>query len=250
MKFKDFVTNNSNEILTGASIAGLIMSVIMAVRATPRAMKRIDKRKEELGVEKLSTWETVKTAGPCYIPTGVTMVMTTVSIVAPVNNLMKSNAALTTGLMISEEARRSFEEKTKEIVGEKKVEEIKDKIAEEKYRNAPAVVTTGRKDGYLKFVDTLVNHDFYLKSTAELDLLEKDVELDIVNYNFVSVNDWLGRIKIASVDPALGNLGWGPATDFRLRRTWIEDDDGNPVCLLSHTTPPVTREKAEGCWGS
>lgn len=247
MSFKNFVNSHSSEILTGFSIAGMVVSVIMAIKATPRAMKKIEKRKEELGVEKLGVLETVKTAGPCYIMTGITMGLATACVVIPVSNEMKKGELLATGLMITSEQLKTFEEKTKEVIGEKKVNEIKDEIAKEKCQ---PVVVTGSKNGEKIFMDTLVNCEFYLKGVSDLDILEKDVELDIINYNFVSVNDWLSRIHVPQVDPAIGDLGWGPGNGFGLHRTWIELDNGEPCCLVSHTTPPLPRKQAEGCWGA
>lgn len=248
MSFKSFLSNNSSELFTGFAISGMIWSVVLGAKATPRAMKRIEKRKKELGVEQLGVVETVKTAGPCYIPTAIVMGLTGYFIVKPVRDEMNKNSLLATSLMISEEARHAFEEKTKEIIGEKKTNEIKDKVAEDKYKESNA--STNKKPGYLHFMDTLLNCEFYLKTSKELDLLEKDMELDIVNYNFVSINEWLDRLQLPSVDASIGNLGWGPGNGFSLHRTWTEDANGEPICLITHTTDPLPRKQAEGCWGA
>jgi anti-sigma28 factor (negative regulator of flagellin synthesis) len=250
MKLRNLFNEHSSEFYTGCAIGGLIMSVIFGAKATVRAVRKVEKRKEELGVEKLSVWETIKVAGPCYILTGLTMGLTTYTIVKPVSDEMKKGQILATSLMISEEARRSFEEATNEVVGEHKVEEIRDKIAKDRYNDTPVAVSSNKKPGEKIFVETLVNHEFYLKDTRELDILEKDMELDIVNYNFVSLNDWLYRLHIPAVDEAIGELGWGPGNGFSLKRTWIENDYGEPVCLITHTTPPLPRKQAEGCWGA
>ena len=85
------LTNHSPEILTGIGIAGMITATILAVKATPKAIKLLDARKEELNKanfnkeiekdcslrdykekNKLGFKETFKTAWKCYIPSAVT----------------------------------------------------------------------------------------------------------------------------------------------------------------------------------
>ena len=239
----NFFKDHDEEILTGLSIAGLISSVVMAIKATPRAMKKMEDRKKELHVEKLSTWETVKTAGPCYIPTGIGMALTTVSIVAPVSKLMKSNSALVTGLMISEEARRSFEEKTKELVGEKKVEEIRDKIAEDKVKNIRSneIIVTGPNK--YPIVDDLTG-DTFEYNLDELKRRMLDAKQVCVNFNFISVNEWRGMLGLKPLHAALGDLGWGPNTGFEIYCSYHGLEDGTPCAVIEYLTPPKPRELA------
>ena len=248
MKLKEFFSQP--EVLIGLGIGSMLTGVVTACKATLSAHEKIESRKKELGVEKLPVKEIAKIVAPRFATTVVLEGAGMGMIGAGAGKYSKSIGELATGLALSEATRQAFEEKTKEVIGEKKVNEIRDEIAKEQNAQQPVVVTGSRNNGEKIFVDTLVNHEFYLRSVSELDLLEKDMELDIVNYNFVSVNEWLSRLHISPVDSAIGDLGWGPETGFQLRRTWIENDNGEPVCLVSHITPPLPREKAEGCWGA
>ena len=62
----------SPEILTGVGIGGMITTTVLAVRATPEAMRRIEKKKKEERHKKLTAMQTVQAAWKCYIPAGVT----------------------------------------------------------------------------------------------------------------------------------------------------------------------------------
>ena len=64
------VSKHSLEILTGLGIAGMITTTILAVKATPKAIKLIEDRKDELDInstEKLPPVEVVKTTWKCFI---------------------------------------------------------------------------------------------------------------------------------------------------------------------------------------
>lgn len=47
------IAKNLPKILVCGSIAGMVTSVIFAVKATPKAMILLDEKKQELGTEKL-----------------------------------------------------------------------------------------------------------------------------------------------------------------------------------------------------
>ena len=59
---KRVLSKHSPEILTGIGLAGMITSTVLAVKATPKALKRIEEAKEEKG-EELTKVETVKRLG-------------------------------------------------------------------------------------------------------------------------------------------------------------------------------------------
>ena len=69
-KAKTSVSKRSPEILTGIGIAGMIGTTIIAVRATPKALKLLEAEtelKNENG-EELSKADIVRTTWRCYIP--------------------------------------------------------------------------------------------------------------------------------------------------------------------------------------
>ena len=235
MSIKSFLKDHAEEILTGFSIAGLISSVVMAVKATPRAMRKIEKHKEELKVDKLPVIETVKVAGPCYIPTGITMALTTVSIVAPVSKLMKSNSVLATGLMISEEARRSFEDKTAEMIGEKKVEQIKEEVAKEQMRNTPLPAATNVPviGGGNVLVHELVTNQYCMSDHETVRQIINDLNyrMSTGNEPYITVNEYCDAFNIKRV-PWGDDLKWDANKRMLDPRYYSElSPDGRP-CLV------------------
>ena len=59
------VTKHSPEILTGIGIAGMVTTTILAVKATPKALRLMELKKEAEQTDKLTPVETVKTTWKC-----------------------------------------------------------------------------------------------------------------------------------------------------------------------------------------
>ena len=68
MNAQVFWKKNGSTILTVAGGIGLVTTTALAVKATPKALKKIEEAKEEPD-DRLSKWETIKVAGSVYIPT-------------------------------------------------------------------------------------------------------------------------------------------------------------------------------------
>lgn len=124
---KGFLGKHSSEILIGAGIAGMLGAMVKAVKNTPEACERIEKRKEELEVDELGKWETIKTTAPCYV---VPAIMTTVSIGCIFGGNVvnvRRNAALATAYVISETALKDYKDKVVEVIGDKKELDIRER---------------------------------------------------------------------------------------------------------------------------
>lgn len=67
-KFTTKIRHASPSILTGLSIAGVVGTTVMAVRATPKALQLIKDKKDELDTDHLKPMEVAQTTWKCYIP--------------------------------------------------------------------------------------------------------------------------------------------------------------------------------------
>ena len=126
-----FTVKHSPEILTGIGIAGMITTTVLAVKATPKAIKKIEEAKEEKG-EELTKMEKVKTAGPVYIPAVVTGV-STLACIFGANVLNKRHqASLVSAYALIDTSFKEYKGKLKELYGEETHQTIVDAIAVEK----------------------------------------------------------------------------------------------------------------------
>jgi hypothetical protein len=130
------VTQHSPEILTGIGIAGMVTTTILAVKATPKALKLL-KEREEVQKEPLTPVETVKTCWKCYIPAAVTGTLSVACLIGASSVNARRNAALATAYKLSETALTEYREKVVETIGEKKEQAVRDAIAKDKVEKNP-----------------------------------------------------------------------------------------------------------------
>lgn len=131
------LSRNSSKILLGFGIAGAFTAVGFAITATPKAMILLDEKKKELGVEKLDAKTIVKTAAPVYIPTAISMAVSTGCIIGASSVNDRRNAALAAAYTMSETALRSYQDKVAATIGEDKAQEIKEAVTLEKMAKCP-----------------------------------------------------------------------------------------------------------------
>lgn len=143
--FKLEIGKHVPEILSGAAVAGTFATAGLAVYGTPEALRRIDARKKELGVEKLTVKETIKTAWKCYIPAAISGGTTTACIIASNVESNKKLAVMASAVAMSEQALQDYAAKVTEIFGDDADTKVR-KSLEEDHRPVPAtaMVFTGK----------------------------------------------------------------------------------------------------------
>lgn len=221
------LTKHSPEILTGLGIAGMISSTVLAVKATPKAIKLLEERKEELNkkrfndeierdyslkdhkeLDKLGFKETVKTTWKCYIPTAVIMTASIACLIGASSVHIKRNAVLATAYQLSEAAAIEYKNKVIETIGAKKEEAIRDKISKDHIDQNPVT----KNEIFITEKGNTLCYDHlsgrYFKS--DIDKIKKSInELNHqINKSFyISLNDFYDEIGLEHTE--LGNvLGW------------------------------------------
>ena len=215
------VKKHSPEILTGIGIAGMTAAAVMAVKATPKALRMVDEKEIRDG-KRLTTGEIVKTTWKCYIPPVVAGVCSAACIIGASSISARRNAALVTAYTISETALKEYRDKAVEVVGVKKEQAIRDAVAKDKLEKANVkereFISTGRGE------------------TPCFDPLNKRMRDEVK----ITVNEFLMEIGLEPCDDSIGEtMGWD------IDKGYIELDfssqlvDGVPYLVLGHRVPPV-----------
>lgn len=139
---QDTLTKHSPEILTGIGIAGMITTTILAVRATPKALKLIEEEKKKQDKEKLTAGETVKATWKCYIPSAITCASSVGCLIGANSVHMRRSAALAAAYKVTETALIEYKDKAFEVVGEKKEKEIREAIHKDRMEKQPVSQST------------------------------------------------------------------------------------------------------------
>ena len=128
---KIFGKRNASTILTVVGGVGVLITSIMAVKATPKAMTILEQAKEEKG-EELTKFEKFKMAGPSYIPATIVGIGT-VTCIFGANVLNKrQQAALVSAYTLVDSSYKQYRHKLVELYGKDTHNEIVDAIAVEK----------------------------------------------------------------------------------------------------------------------
>lgn len=128
---RNYLIKQSPILLTIAAVGGVVTTTILAIRATTKAEKLIEKKKVEENVsidEHLTIEETVKTVWKEYIPPVVSAGLTIAAIIGSSAINEKRKAALAGLYALSETALSEYQGKTKDLLGEKKEAEIRDLV--------------------------------------------------------------------------------------------------------------------------
>lgn len=107
------------------AVGGIIATAVTTAWGTTKAVRKIDEVKPE------TKKEAVKLVWKYYIPAGLSIGLTIISDVCFYRIGLKEIAALTTSISCLTANRDRIERKLKEVVGEKKYEEIKKEIRDE-----------------------------------------------------------------------------------------------------------------------
>lgn len=114
---RQFWHRNASTVLTCLGGVGIVVTSVMAVKATPKALKKIETAEKEKG-EELSKWEKVKVAGPSYVP-AVMIGAATVTCAIGANLLTsRRQANIASAYALVNESYKQYQNKVKEIYGD------------------------------------------------------------------------------------------------------------------------------------
>lgn len=263
------ISKNSPTILTGVSVAGLITTIILAVKATPKALGVIDDyvwKKYEREVENpdelsFSEWLGVTTDAngyswydrknqitfkeqfgltwKIYIPATAVGIATIACIIGANHISLRRNAALASLYGITEAAFKEYQSKVVETIGKSKELKVRDEISGDRIkRNPPGtneVIFTGK--GEVMCYDSLSGR--YFKSDIEqirraVNTLNRELMSDM----FLTLNELYFAIGLAGTK--LGDqMGWDIDNglleiDFSAQIT----EEGDPCLVLNYSVEP------------
>lgn len=243
------VLKRSPEILTGLGVAGMITTVVLSVKATPKAMKLIEEEKINRQAERetvddqdsieLTKLEVVKVAWKPYIPAAVTGVISVGCLIGATSVSTRRTAAIATAYKLSETALSEYREKVVETIGEKKEKTVRDNIAKDKVEKNPVanseVILTG-------IGETLcyepISGRYFKSDINKIRSAVNDINEQMFSENYASLNDLNGKLDLPYTNIGY-DLGWDVyngllQVEFSSQIT----DDGTPCIVIDYITPP------------
>ena len=221
------IKKHSPEILTAIGIAGMVTTTVLAVKATPKALELIEKEKDRKNEEflkeaekngdsecnhisKLKPLEAVKVAWKPYIPAALTCLASAGCLIGANSVHVRRQAALYSAYKLSETAFTEYREKAKEVVGEEKEKEIRERVSQDHVSNIiiheDGIVHTG--NGNTLFLDPISKTVFRSsKNSIDKTVNELNWRMTYGSEPYISLEEFYNELKLPHY--ALGNeLGW------------------------------------------
>lgn len=236
-----YLKRQSPTILACVGAAGVVTTAVMAVRATPKAMRILEVATDEKG-EDLTKLEIVKLAGPSYIPS-IAFGVSTIACIFGANVLNKQQqAAITSAYIFLDKTYKEYKNKVAELFGEDANDRIRESIAKDKYDDEEEHKIEG---------DVCIFYEEHFGKFFErtrLEVREAEYELNrlFVTMGEVSLNDFYELLELPKIDD--GELyGWSQESicDF-YNPAWLEFehnlvkmDDGMECYIIDYLVPPT-----------
>lgn len=236
---KDTISKHSPEILVSMGIAGMVTTTVLAVKSTPKALKLIDEKKEELKTDELSSVDTIKATWKCYIPAAISFATSAACIIGANSVNTKRNAALATAYKLSETALAEYKDKVIETIGEKKEKTIREKIDKDHIDKNPVsknnVIIT-EKGNTLCY-----DHHSGRYFRSDIDTIKKaaiEINRTMIYDMYASLNDFYDELGLAHTK-AGDRLGWN-LDDGKVEIEFSSQiaDDGTPCIVIDYNIAP------------
>lgn len=233
-----FVNSNSPVILTGMGLAGMVTTVVLGIKATPKAEKII--KCEESQLERpLTNVEIVKHTWKCYIPTVAMGAASAACIIGGQSVSLRRNAALAGLYAFTDNTLKEYQDKVIETVGEKKNADILDGMAKDIVDQNPVnELNVIRAGGDHLCYDPLTGR--YFRSDIELiNRAVNNLNKCLIDDRYETLNDFYYLLGLPEVDSIVGeDLGWNTDKLLDLGFSSQLASNGEPCIVLRYDVAP------------
>ena len=215
-KTKLYLKNNSASILSGMGAIGVVATAVMAVKATPKALILLDEAKEEKKDE-LTKFETIRVAGPVYIPS-VLMGASTIACILGANVLNKQKqAALTSAYMLLENSYKDYRTKVKELYGEEADKKIRKELMNEDY-----IIEYSEPDEEKQLFYEPISQRYFESTVEEVQRAEYQLNRKFILQDYANLNDFYKLLGLKETDEG-EILGWSTYAGYeKYGYSWVD----------------------------
>lgn len=246
MNFKEFVDKgqtqvqaHKSDILFGMGLGFMFVAIGKAINDGPKAVQLLEERKTEENTDELTRAEVIQTTWQCYIPTAIATMLSIACFAESKSITAKRNAALATACTLSETALKEYIEKTKEVIGEKKEQEVRDAIAKDHVERHPI----SSSEVFLSNTGDTLCYDgitcrYFMSDKVTLEALANELTSRVRKEGCVLLNDYFYEINLKS--SSIGDLlGWeGEDSEIKFIFSSQITDDGRPCLVVDFEYPP------------
>jgi len=207
-----FAGDNAPVILTAVGVAGTVATAVLSVRATIKATRKVDEAIRIASFkegESFTKWDTFKLVWLNYVPPVAVGGLTIGAIIFSNRISTKRLGAVAAAATIAERAHSEYKDKVKEMLGNKKAEEVQDEVAKDNIARAGMggrneIIIAGDQESI--FFDGLSNR-FFKSDMETVRKAQNDLNSEINNSTYVNVSDLYDKLGLSHTDIS-DSLGW------------------------------------------
>ena len=197
----------SPTILTGIGVGGMITTVIMAVKATPKATQLLLNAEEQKGDE-LTNVEKVKVVLPVYWPAAAVGVGTITCFICANSTNLRRQAALASAYSLSENTLKEYQNKVLDTIGKRKEKSIRDELAKDHLNSNPL---NDEQQVIIAGGETLCYEEItgrYFKSDIEkIRKVENEINKELLQTGYITLNQIYYELGLKPINIG-DDLGW------------------------------------------
>lgn len=218
----------------------MVATSVMAVKATPKAMKLIEQAKEEKR-EELTKWEITKVAAPTYIP-AVSIAIATVTCIFGANIINKRHqATLMSAYALLDQTHKEYKRKVVTLYGEDADKRVNEELAKDTYNNSDISVEENKQLFY-----DMYSKRYFNSTIEEVQRAEYYLNRNLHRDECATLNDFYKLLGIDTIDVG-DKLGWSLCMNFEAYwQTWVDFthekavmEDGLECYIISIQTEPI-----------
>lgn len=251
------VVKHAPTILSSAGAVGVVTTTILAVKATPKAHKKIEKLRfevaqmrnsvlsedEQLSVEDIhiSFSETFVLTWKDFLPTAISGVLTIGAIFYAHKINLNRSAALLGAYTMTDKLYSEYKEKVEEKFGKEKGDEIIEAMAQDSVSNEPPIQTEiiDTRNGTTLFKDGLSGR-YFRSSMERVRKAMNDVNENIFQTGEASLNEYYSALDLDGI--GIGeSLGWDTDVPCRLHFSSALTPDDQSCVVVAFDNLPFNR---------
>lgn len=243
------VDQNSPTILTGLAVAGFIGTVILTIKAVPKAEEILAKQREKMDdiaeddkeARKEVTLETIKEMAPVVIPPVVMGVSAVACCIGSNSVNLRRQAVLSAAYNTAQTALTEYKDKLPAIVGPGKAKKVEEEIAADKVKSNPPdsnqIFVTGR--GETVCYDSYSGR-YFKQDPEKIREVVNDLNERILSEMYISLNEFYQEVGLPKTK--LGDdFGWNIENGtISVSYTSTLTENNTPVLVLDYDTDPRT----------
>lgn len=216
------IHDNAPAILTAIGVSGTVTTAYLAAKAGASASKRLSELPPDIPPR-----EKVEVVWDLYIPAAVSGSITIGCVLLASRVSSKRAAAAYSLIAVSERAFEEYRDKVVETFGEKKEQQVRDEIAQDRVNANPPAVIIGGETGVL--CCELFTGRYFRSDMETLRRVQNDINEQIIMRLYVPMGELYYSLGLPATSQS-GQMGWDSDRLLELEFTTTLSPDNVP-CL-------------------